>query len=75
MGGEVDRHRVLTPRERRREAFYTAVIAFVIVAVMLGSTVGSIDAYDEPAPAVAEAIHDARVAARDAQLPEPWPPR
>lgn len=71
----MERRHVLTPRERVREAFYTAAIAVLIVVLMLGSTVGLVDAYDEPAPAVAEAIRDARVAARDAQLPEPWPPR
>lgn len=54
------------------KALETAATIFLVVVMLAGM----VCAEEEPtAPAVAEAIEGARVAARDRGLPEQWPPR
>ncbi len=47
----------------------------IVTVFILAITVGTDDAPAPASPAVAEAIEGARLAARDRDLPEPWPPR
>lgn len=51
-------------------------LAALIVTFILAATIGTDDAHEAaPSPAVADAIEGARLAARERDLPEPWPPR
>ncbi|WP_153012999.1 hypothetical protein [Pseudacidovorax intermedius] len=50
-------------------------LAFLIATALLAATIGTDSGEPPPSPAVADAIEGARLAARDRELPEPWPPR
>ncbi len=50
-------------------------LAALVAAFILAATIGTDNGDATPSPAVADAIEGARLAARDRDLPEPWPPR
>ncbi|MET3517824.1 hypothetical protein ABIC63_005629 [Pseudacidovorax sp. 1753] len=47
----------------------------IVATFILALTVGKDEAPPPPPPAVADAIEGARLAARERDLPVPWPPR
>ena len=65
-----------TARARIRRALTDWALAVLVATFILAATIGTDDAHEAaPSPAVAEAIAGARLAARERDLPEHWPPR
>lgn len=65
-----------TTRARLRRALTDWALAVLVATFILAATIGTDDAPEAvPSPAVADAIEGARLAARERDLPEHWPPR